>query len=922
MSNMKKPIENRLEILIVEDSPTQAEKLRFLLERQAYRVLFARDGKQALAILKETRPDLVISDIIMPEMNGFELCRRIKTDENTRLIPVVLLTSLSDLQDVVESLACGADSFMTKPYSEDYLLKHVEQTVTNQPEVLSNRAGVEVEILLMDTNHVITAEPQQMLNLLLSTYEAAVHRNTELVQTQNELSSLNEHLEDLVERRTDALSAEVTARKQAEEEIRHRLSELEAIYDSSLAFGHLLQPKEIGQKIIDILSEKLHWQYATIRQYTPESETLEMLAFIQPGLKTEAEQLAAEKRVGKIVTHLGHGFASWVIQHSQPVYCSDVTKDLRYSEVWPDIHSGLYVPLRIGERTIGCLSVESEQNNAFTETDEWLITTLATLAASALENARLFEETRQRLAESEAVNKISIALRTAESLDDMLSAFLDKVLTLLDTRAGAIWLYDAGNEELLQTVSRGRFNQLLKATVKPGEGLTGTAFITGKVQLSHNLLSDAPVLEAYLGQVPSGWGGICVPIRSAQAVVGVLLISVQLPRELTTGEIRVLNTLAEIVGIAIQRMRSHEQTEQQLQHVRALHEIDKAIAASFDLSLTLETFLKNVLAQLHVDAASILLLNPQTRLLEYTARKGFRIPDLEYLPLRPGEDYAGRVVLERQIIHAADLRADNTSPVFKELIDNEGFISYYGVPLVVKGAVIGVMEIFHRTPLKPNAEWLGFMDTLAGQAAIAIDNSLSYNNLQLSKMELLVTYDKTLEGWSRALDMRDKETEGHSQRVTEVTMHLARILGVKDDQMEHIRRGALLHDIGKIGIPDSILLKPGPLTDEEWEVMRTHPGRAYEMLAPIPYLRPALEIPYCHHEKWDGSGYPRALKGEEIPLAARIFAISDIYDALRSDRPYRKAWSKEKANQYIQDGAGTRFDPQVVKKFLLVYGKE
>jgi HD-GYP domain-containing protein (c-di-GMP phosphodiesterase class II) len=164
--------------------------------------------------------------------------------------------------------------------------------------------------------------------------------------------------------------------------------------------------------------------------------------------------------------------------------------------------------------------------------------------------------------------------------------------------------------------------------------------------------------------------------------------------------------------------------------------------------------------------------------------------------------------------------------------------------------------------------------------------------------------------------MRDKETEGHSTRVTEMTVQLASIMAVMDIELEHIRRGALLHDMGKMGIPDSILLKPGPLTPEEWEVMHTHPTRAYEMLAPIPYLRPALDIPYCHHEKWDGSGYPRGLKGEGIPLAARIFAVVDVWDAMTSDRPYRKAWSKEKVIEHIKSGSGTHFDPQVVEAFL------
>ncbi len=191
-----------------------------------------------------------------------------------------------------------------------------------------------------------------------------------------------------------------------------------------------------------------------------------------------------------------------------------------------------------------------------------------------------------------------------------------------------------------------------------------------------------------------------------------------------------------------------------------------------------------------------------------------------------------------------------------------------------------------------------------------------------TSQQRLTTYDVTLEGLSRALDLRDKETEGHSQRVTELAVRLARAMGVPKKDVTQIRWGALLHDIGKMGIPDAILLKPARLTDDEWEIMRRHPVYAYQLLSPMPYLRPLLDIPYCHHEKWDGTGYPRGLKGEDIPLTARIFAVADVWDALRSDRPYRPAWTAHKAREYIRDQAGTHFDPKVVDVFLQLVDEE
>ena len=196
----------------------------------------------------------------------------------------------------------------------------------------------------------------------------------------------------------------------------------------------------------------------------------------------------------------------------------------------------------------------------------------------------------------------------------------------------------------------------------------------------------------------------------------------------------------------------------------------------------------------------------------------------------------------------------------------------------------------------------------------------AFNNmvtaLEHSNRELMDAYDTTLEGWSKALELRDEETEGHTQRVTDLTVRLARRMGLDGDDLVQIKRGALLHDIGKMGIPDGILNKPGPLTEDEWEVMRRHTIYAYQMLAPIAYLKPALAIPCCHHERWDGSGYPLGWRGQDIPLPARIFAVADVFDALSSDRPYRKAWPKERVVEHLESHKGVHFDPAIVDEFI------
>jgi HD-GYP domain-containing protein (c-di-GMP phosphodiesterase class II) len=405
-------------------------------------------------------------------------------------------------------------------------------------------------------------------------------------------------------------------------------------------------------------------------------------------------------------------------------------------------------------------------------------------------------------------------------------------------------------------------------------------------------------------------------VQHEDVLHGVLGVFSTRANAFTPDDERMLVLLANQVSVAMVNARLYDRTQKNLTHMQALHQIDQAIGGSLELSVTLNIFLTHATAQLGVDAADILVLNPDTPILEYITGIGFRTTALQHTRLRIGDGLAGKAAHDRKIVAIDDLARDIGGMARSLSIQQEGFVSYYSVPLIAKGKVNGVLELFHRGRLEAEEEWMDFLKTLAGQAAIAIDNAMLFSSLQLSNTDLAIAYDATIEGWSSALDLRDRETEGHTQRVTDMTMRLARQMGMSDEGQVHLRRGALLHDIGKMGVPDAILLKPGPLTDEEWVTMRRHPVYAYEMLSPIAYLKPALDTPYCHHEKWDGTGYPRGLKGEQIPLVARMFAVVDVWDALRSDRPYRDAWTDDKVCEHIRAGAGTHFDPRAVEVFL------
>jgi HD-GYP domain-containing protein (c-di-GMP phosphodiesterase class II) len=422
--------------------------------------------------------------------------------------------------------------------------------------------------------------------------------------------------------------------------------------------------------------------------------------------------------------------------------------------------------------------------------------------------------------------------------------------------------------------------------------------------------------------VPAGrfaWVRLIISLQTGGKTIGAWLFGKRDPDDFyPQKDILLLRTLGSQVAPMLENIRLYDETQRRLERLQTLRDIDITISSSLDLNFTLEILLDQVSRRSNVDAVDVLLLNAKTTLLEFVAGKGFHSDALHHTHLRLGEGYAGQAAHERRLVFIPNLEQDMGSLSRSPKFSSERFKSYCAAPLIVKGQVKGVLEVFFRRAFTTDADWFDFLESLTVQAAIAIDNASLFDELQHSNAELNLAYDTTIEGWSRALDLRDEGTEGHTERVTEMTERLARAVGMDESQMVHVRRGALLHDMGKMGIPDSILLKRDALSREEWDIMRRHPLYAYEMLSPIIYLRNSLDIPYCHHEKWDGTGYPRGLKGEQIPLAARIFAIVDVWDATTSDRPYRRAWTKEQAREYLLTQSGKHFDPQIVPVFLSI----
>jgi PAS domain S-box-containing protein len=1058
------------------------------------------------------------------------------------------------------------------------------------------------------------------------------------------------------------VARDITSQKEAEENVQRRLTELEALHQSGIALNQSLDPREIGQKVIDVLSEHLNWHHAAVRIRRGDSDEIELLAFSQTG-GSEGAGESGRMMALNAISKIGEGMSGWVIEHGDTVNSGKLKDDPRYHETFPGMRSGLYVPILAGGRTLGCISVESIQHEAFTQADERLLTTLASQAAAVIERARLFEETRQRADQFASLYETTRDLTSYQELDLVLQTIVERASQLLHTAIGGIYLYDPARSELevvvnvgltsslhtrlavgegvagrvaqtrqpmamddyqtwegrsrqyegvplravlgvpmihggeligvltvdefgesdrkyteadarllslfashaasavqsarlldqtrrrlqeldaMATVSsalrasgtreeiisiilgqlqailhadgaffgaldpvsqeivvelaEGSLERLKGLVIPPGQGLSahvvnsrsmyttpdlrtdpfsyppglleharcaavvpliaqdhmiGVLGITRDEQhtvepdpfaenetnlllavanmaanaiqrvslyertshyadqlvaindigraLSETLdppriyekvcrsavdlfrdtvgvflslfdsqaqsitaayglndgeainvsalpplpldpngnqgrviVSGMPLVVADLAESLKGRQAVYIngpdpneqryprsalyaPMKVEGRVIGVLQLQSYSLNRYSQTDAQLLGLVANTAAAALQNARLFSQLKRRVDQLSALHNVDAAISSTTDLRVSLQSVLENISRQLKVDAADVLLLNPATLIMRYVAGIGFFTTAITRTALAVGMGSAGVAALERRMIHIPDLKAVDVDLTKSSMVAAERFVSYLAVPLIAKGEVKGVLEIFQRTPLELDEEKRSFLEMLTGQAALAIDNALLFESIEKANVELIMAYDATIEGWSQALELRDQETRGHSVRVLDLTLRLASAIDLSDRDLQDIRRGVLLHDIGKMGIPDAILRKPGALSDEEWDIMRKHPQYAHDMLAPIAYLRNSLDIPYAHHEKWDGTGYPRRLKGETIPLPARIFAVVDVYDALMSDRPYRAAWPKEKTTQYILSESGKHFDPAIVDVFL------
>ena len=543
---------------------------------------------------------------------------------------------------------------------------------------------------------------------------------------------------------------------------------------------------------------------------------------------------------------------------------------------------------------------------------------------SEQEMRHLIQELR-KLGELEKDNRIlaEALAKNAVTLNSSLQS--DKILDAIIENLGAVIPYDTASVMLLK-------NDMAKIVRSKGlkergldEWVQSKTFYFNdypnleNVYKTGNYLITSDVVKNPNWRLNSemDWvqSAINAPLKEGEKVIGFLNVDSATRSFYTASHAQHLLLFTEQIATALKNARLYEETQKRINRMQAMTQIDQAINSSLDLNISLEIILMQAKEQLRADAADILLVDEINQSLVFSKARGFKTEVINKTNLRLGTGLPSAAVMERTVVQIPELLSVEESYFKNTLIEQEGFRSYYCAPLVTKGQLKGVIEVYFKQPFQADQDWLEFLGTLAQQSAIAINNAELLNSLQAGQFELVNAYENALQGWVQTYE-RQLGGEDELKRLTDFSMQLAEKMGMNRSDLANFKRGVLLHDIGMTSIPAAIINKTEKISEAERQTIQSHPITARSILSKSKYMANNKDIPCHHHERWDGSGYPQELMGEMVPLAARIFAVADVWIALTSDRPYRKAWSRAKAGNHIRAQSGKHFDPQVVEAFL------
>ncbi len=915
------PLSDKLRVLIVEDNPDDADLMLLNLRQEGFSVDWRRvENETEFLNALETPCDLILSDWNLPQFSGLRALQILK--DRGLAIPFILVSGGIGEETAVAVMRQGAADYLKKDRMDrlgQAAKNALEQKRLQEEYQKASKA-------LADSEAELRALFTSMRDVVMVIDREGVH--CKIAPTQPNL--LVRPAEEMLGKRLlDIFPAEQAARF---------LSVIHKVLDTQRT--HLIEYELL-------LQNQSHWFETSVspmsdqaviwvaRDITERKQAQTQIQLQAAALASTANAIMITDPNGKIewvnsaYTALTGYTLEEAVGHTSRILKSGGQDSVFYQQLWETILAGqVWRGELVNKRKDGSIYHEEQTISPVRDSDGKILKfigikqdithrkqTEARVLTLLKRQTQIAAFGRELVDTRDLTTIFRISQRTLKKMTDH-ALF---AVVLMDTEKHALQMVYAN----LNDVELDLHNSLVQEMTDD----PSAAIYERVIQERKPIITADPaeicktlVARSVLG-AQDARSACCLPMLANDQVIG--LIELQSPQEnaYLSEDLEWLSTIANQIGLTIQNALYFAEIQQKVDELSTLAVIDSTVITHLEPGKTFTLILEQVTTGLKVDAAVLLLFDPKSQMLKCVAEVGYPSANILQMRLQLGESLAGKAALDRQIIHK-DLNDREHEPFLKEEFIPEDFLDYFGIPLIADSQLIGALEILHRSRLTPNANWLRFMEILATRAAIAINTIQLYDNIQESHQELLEAYELTIEGWSKAMDLRDKETENHTRRVTEMTLRLAERFGIHEDQLVHIRRGALLHDIGKLGVPDHILLKADKLTEEEWIIMRRHPELAYEMLYPIEYLRPALDIPYCHHENWDGDGYPRGLKGEEIPLAARVFAVVDVFDALTSDRPYRAAWSVPKALAYIREQAGKRFDPRIVDVFIEMHSSE
>ena len=667
------------------------------------------------------------------------------------------------------------------------------------------------------------------------------------------------------------------------------IKKLEKLNASGLAMSKILDPDKLYDVILDQLRENFNFESSAILLYGKDGETLTIKA--ARGYDPETVKTFKGRK--------GVGITGQALERQEPVLVTDVKSESRYVVGVKGAASELAAPLLVNGQTIGVLDIENTRSDAFNELDLHLFNMFTTQAASAIRSAQFVQEIEAKAERLAIVNMIGQVLSIEHDPEIIMEKILGYAKEALNFSRCALLLIDDEEGDTLRINASMGYGEVNGMRIKIGEGVTGEAAQTGLPILVPDVEKD----RRYIKGVTGGKCEICAPLTIKGEVVGVLDAESKDVGGFTDADLELLSIFASNAAIAIHNAKLFGELE------RANRKLVLNIKEMEKLNRELDAYVKQI-------AATNEALQKQVKQLTTLHKAGMTITsslDLDTTLMRIVDMVSDLVEASATTIRLVDRETSEMKVRIKVGDDKmAGRQSKFDVPLKIGEKTIGMFELASGREMETEERRL--LETLAMQAAVAIENARLFEETQK-------TYYETLKSLATALEARDAYTQGHSERVAGLSIEIAKKMEIPEEERKEIYSVALLHDIGKIGVRDEILLKPDALTADEWKIIQGHPVFGDAILTPLKFLSKVAGMVKHHHERWDGAGYPSKLKGEEIPIASRIVAAADTFDALTSDRPYRDRKTKEEAVSIIKAEAGKQFDPRIVDALLKAIGE-